>query len=119
MATDLVKTRRESLWYILTQRRKEHAPILVASSTDVFSSPISGLFYWMQSKGRIRLDARRKGLCKLMYTVCLEILLPDTAARSRASRGSFVHSVLNVKCDPVQMSVLSGGDNTTCLDMIP
>ncbi|GFT54765.1 hypothetical protein TNCV_5001361 [Trichonephila clavipes] len=31
------------------------------STADVFSSTVSGLFNWMQSKERTRLDARRKG----------------------------------------------------------
>ncbi|GFY05204.1 hypothetical protein TNCV_2206501 [Trichonephila clavipes] len=55
------RTRRDSLWYISSHHRKEHAPILMLITTDVSHSPVSGLICWMQSKGRTQLDLGCKG----------------------------------------------------------
>ncbi|GFV70341.1 hypothetical protein TNCV_4797601 [Trichonephila clavipes] len=63
--------------------------------------------------------AQRKVSAGQLQTVCLEIFLPDTEARSRASPPRSIVERLMPSSNLEQMSMLCGdlpGDNTTCLE---
>ncbi|GFX74779.1 hypothetical protein TNCV_636061 [Trichonephila clavipes] len=79
-------------------------PILAVSTTDVFSFPISCLSYWMQSKGRTRLD-----VCKTSFDC-----LAGNSSRYTMVRApeeplcTYVTVRLMPSSDLVQMSMLWG-----------
>ncbi|GFX52560.1 hypothetical protein TNCV_4325761 [Trichonephila clavipes] len=79
------------------------------STTDVFGSPVTGLSYWMQSKGHSRLDAECKGqslqdFCRLFAWKFFSQTQQQGNKQAEEPLSAYVVMRLIPSSDPGQMS---------------